>query len=89
MASFNYNIHGMAPDLSGRIQFVVKDLHNNKSSVDIKHLRNLLRYKEVVPHLARLLTAGGIWTLNCEKAFESLLQSRIQHVCHFSIFYFK
>ena len=88
MASYNYNIHGMSPDLSGRIKLVVKDLHNNKSSVDIKQFRNILRYKEVVPHLARLLNAGGIWTLDCEKAFERLVQSRIQQVCHFLNFFF-
>jgi hypothetical protein len=47
---------------------------------DYRNLRNLIRFQDVAPHLARLLSAGGIWTLDNEDAYERLVWCRIGQV---------
>lgn len=46
--------------------------------------RNLLRFREVIPHLVRLLNAGGIWMVDCEDAYSALVKCRVEQVCHYS-----
>jgi hypothetical protein len=87
MAALNYRLYPTDPSLSGRVKHIVKNLHKGTSSIDITHFRNLLRFKRVAPHLARLLAAGGIWVLNPEPFFERLVKCKIEHVClHFYSF---
>jgi hypothetical protein len=83
IAAYNYSIHDGTGDLNQRIQYVVRELHKKPSPLNISNFRNLLRFKEVAPHLARLLYARGIWTMNCELAFCQLVNCRVEQVCNY------
>lgn len=41
----------------------------------------LLKVRNCVPHLVRLLRAGGIWTVNCENAYAALVKCCVDPVC--------
>ena len=70
-------MHRETLDLTSRIRHVARDTSMNQ-------FRNILRFKDVTTHLARLLRTGGIWTLDLEKTFENLLKCRIGQVCCYS-----
>lgn len=60
-------------------------MHTEGSALGISNLRNLLRLPKVAPHLARLLSAGGIWTVNSDAAFGNIVKCRVEEVCFFFI----
>jgi hypothetical protein len=80
LAAYIYEKHSSQLNRTYKIQHVVKDQHSISSPLNIKHFYNLIRFREVVPHLSRLLSIGGIWELGCEKAYEKLVRCRIEQV---------
>ena len=70
---------------SANIRHLVNRHNDLVSKTKINGLRNILKYKEAVPHLLRLLQAGGIWSLNCETAYAALAKCRVEKVCKLSI----
>jgi hypothetical protein len=42
--------------------------------------RNVLRFKEAVPSLVKLLAAGGVWSTGCERAYHSLAGCKVEKV---------
>jgi hypothetical protein len=66
---------------TSHIRDVLRRNPDEGSHVKITSFRNLLKFKEAVPPLLELLSAGGIWSLDCERAFKSLGKCRIEEVC--------
>ena len=63
-----------------KIQNVIKNLHPDAPSLGVQSLRNIIRFSEATPLLARLLVIGGIWELLCEKTYERLMKCRSERV---------
>jgi hypothetical protein len=77
------NIYKSSPDtVSSTLQ--IRDLLRRNpdqgSHVKIIGFRNLLKFKDAVPPLLDLLSAGGIWSLDCERAFKNLTKCRVEEV---------
>jgi len=71
-----------------RLRYVVRNSSEappNQKKTITNGLRNLLRFKRVVPHLVRLLRAGGIWTVNCEAAYAAIVKCSVEEVCFYMI----
>ena len=66
--------------ISSKILEVVKRNHDDTSSTKITNFRNLLKFREAVPPLVRLLRAGGVWTVDCETAYSALVKCRVEKV---------
>ena len=58
-------------------------VRNENSTMKINGFRGLLQFKGVVPHVVRLLSAGGIWTVNGELAYSALVKCRIEGVSQY------
>lgn len=58
--------------------------HNDKDSTftfKITSLRHVLKYREAVPHLIQLLSGGGgVWTGDCEAAYNALMKCKVEKV---------
>jgi hypothetical protein len=87
MAAFNYNLYPRDPSLSGRVKHIIKYLHKRTSSIDITHFQNLLQFKHIAPHLARLFAAGGIWVLNPEPFLSDLSSVKLSMYVFISIIF--
>lgn len=81
VSSLIYRVDPDSEHRSFKISDAVRDVH--KGALNIYQFRNMVRYEDVLSHLARLLSAGGIWTINCEKMYERLSKSRVHQVCHY------
>ena len=81
IAGYIYANHSQ--NIDHKIRLVVRDHHKATSKVSINAFRNLLRFETVVPHLIRLLSAGGIWTVTSEDAFSALVKCRVEGVGQF------
>jgi hypothetical protein len=68
---------------TAKIGYAVKNMRPDSSDLNINNFQTLLRHSSVAPHLVRLLRARGVWTLNCEQAYERLVKCRVEHVCHY------
>jgi hypothetical protein len=76
------------PTLStSKIHHVVKRAHQEGTAEKINAFRNLLKFPLVVPDLVHLLTAGGIWTMQCETAYAALVKCKVEHVCSYLFFF--
>ena len=85
MASYVYETTDDISLSTGRIYNVVRRSKDKASMAKYKHFCHLLKFKEAVPHLLRLLRAGGIWTVDCEKAYAALVKCRIEQVYQFHL----
>lgn len=58
--------------------------HNDKNTIQtfkITSFRHVLKYREAVPYLVQLLSAGGgVWTGDCEPAYGALMRCRVGKV---------
>ena len=63
------------------LRLLLKRNVEERSSVKIVSFCNMIRFKAAVPSLIKLLSAGGIWSVNCEQAFGALHKCRIEEVC--------
>ena len=81
IADFIYSSSNSKEDSIAKIHHVVKRNHQESSSLKINSFRHILKFKEAVPHLIRLLGAGGIWSIDCEQAYFALLRCYVEHVC--------
>lgn len=72
--------------MTDKIRQLVKHHHEQVSSMKITSFRHVLKFKEAVPHLVRLLHAGGVWTVNCESAYAALVKCRVERV--YQIFHY-
>lgn len=80
MAAYVYHSKCSDADATIKIRHVVKHLYNKVSMMNIKVFPHILKFRRVVPHLLRLLRAGGVWTLNCEQAYHALLKCQVEQV---------
>ena len=82
MAEYIYNTIPDPSERTRKIQFVVRSSNpDGFADPALAGFRNLLRFKEVVPHLVWLLRAGGIWTVSCDDAYAALVRCRVEQVC--------
>lgn len=81
LAAYIYNHYPGHLDRTYKIRNAIKNLYSTKLSLSISAFCNLLRFREVTPHLARLLGMGGIWELDCEKVYDKLLKCHSEQVC--------
>jgi hypothetical protein len=79
ISAYNYNC-GSTNFIGLHLQNAVKDLNPEVSGLTINNFQNLLHFKEVVPHLDRLLQTREIRTINCEAAFGLLVKCCIEQV---------
>jgi hypothetical protein len=80
IAAFVYECNLDNKTSSQKINKVIKRDHESKSTLSIFSFRNVLKYKGAVPHLVRLLLAGGVWGLDIEMALKGLVKIRIEEV---------
>ena len=80
LAAYIYEKNAGKVDRTYKIQNVIKNLHPDAPSLGVQSLRNIIRFSEVTPLLARLLAIGGIWELLCEKTYERLMKCRSERV---------
>lgn len=82
MAAYVYDKYPNHSNTSMKIQYVVREQHKENSPLAITSFVNIIRFPLAAPHLARLLNAGNIWTVNLEKVYSQLVKSRLHHVCY-------
>jgi hypothetical protein len=80
MASFIYETSPIISRSTAKIHHVVKRANQEGYAEKMNAFRNLIKFRDVVPDLVRLLRTGGIWTLNCEQAYAAVVKCRIQPV---------
>ena len=88
MASYIYQLTAHPTIISTKIFNMVRRSQEKSTIQQFKNFTNLLKFKEVVPHLLRLLRAGGIWLVKCEKAYGALVKCRIEQVCQILLRFF-
>jgi hypothetical protein len=76
---YNSNLDNMTS--TAKIRNIIKRTQEGFSSVKITSFRNIAKFKGTVFPLLRLLSAGGVWTTDLEKAFKELVKCRIEEVC--------
>jgi len=81
LAAYIYDTTPESSDSTHKLRYVIKGGQEGSSDPKLTSFRNLLRFREGVPHLVRLLRAGGIWTLDCENAYGALVKCRVEQVC--------
>lgn len=67
-------------DSNSKITAILKRTHHDGKKEKINAFCHLLKFSNAVPELARLLRAGGIWSLNCETAYLTLVRSKVGQV---------
>jgi len=67
--------------ITSKLNCVLK--RNAVSKVKITSFKHMLKFRSVVPHLVRLLNAGGVWTIDCETAYAALVKCRVEKVSYF------
>jgi hypothetical protein len=75
----------MEPSTSDKITLFLKRHKEDKSKTlnekKINGLKRLVKYKEAVPHLVRLLQGGGgVWSGDCEAVFSALVKCKVEKV---------
>lgn len=82
MAAYIYDTTADRFEMTAKIRYIVRsNREEGHPDSTMPGFLNLLRFREVVPHLVRLLRAGGIWTMNCEAAYVALQKCRVEQVC--------
>ena len=80
MTGYIYGLNLDKADTTSLINKIIKRVRDDPSKPKITSFRNILKFPKAVPYLIRLLSAGGIWTLNCENAYKMLIKCRIEEV---------
>ena len=81
LAAYIYTHHSDHLDRTYKIRNAIKNQDSTKQSLSITGFCNVIQFREVAPHLARLLSMGGIWELICEKTYDRLLKCRTEQAC--------
>ena len=81
LMAYIYTHHSDHVNRIYKIQNAIKNLYSTKQPLNITGFCNIIRFREVTPHLARLLSMGGIWELNYEKTYERLLKCHTEQAC--------
>jgi hypothetical protein len=75
-----YKSYPSDPEKSSDILQPLVKRYGEVSSLKITSFRHMLKFPRVVPELVKLFLNGGLFSIECEEAFQHLLKCRVEGV---------